>query len=312
MMLSRYFIFLILASYPLNSSCNAAETIEVLFEDGSFGITSIYDDFEQIDEGSVSMFYGLENIVNTAPDRFLYLIPRLTSRIANKKPILDAFETIKLIDSIPYEQSPEQMLTAVITELAIWDQIGEQVWDRLRAIVWRNVKSHIWGEIVPLARAKFGLKTGVNVWFQLWYQVKYELNSQLKSEIWDKIGHQVGKHVEDRVGHQVWNHIGNRLEIELDHIQSKSGYKHGDLDDFFEWAIDYAFSSYQLASFRMRSSGDFLEVRNEISNTLSDQIEQSKILGILNIYKYYFPDMSLKGNSVIETELKLVKKSYSR
>lgn len=258
------------------------------------------------------MFYGLENLVNSNSERFFYLIPRLGSLTSNKKPTLKAFETNKLIESVSFEQSPEQILTAIVTELAICDQIGEQVWDKLRSLVWGKVKSHAWGEVVPLARAEFGLQTGVNDWFQHWYQVKYELTGELIADIWDKIGFQVGKHVEDRLGQYVWNHIGDKLERELERIESKSGYQSEDLKDFFRWAIDYAVSSYLLASFQMRHAEDFIETRDEICESISSELKPSKISGILNIYKRYFPANShKKGRAIIDTEMSLVKKAYS-
>ena len=290
-------------------SCPNDLSNHVCLGDGSKKIVSVGEYLEMKNSIPLSEIFGLNKYL-TQPDHstFFSLLkksaPHTQETIESSLKIFynKTFQINNLIDLVPLAETAEQRLAAVIIELSIWDQAGEHAWDQIRSRVWAELKSSAWAQVGAETRFQFGKQVGVHIWYQIWYQIRDQFEVPVRTRIWDQVG--------ELIWNQVGVHLKEKLDQELCKFEFLSANQEGKLNEVLQPAINYVFAIYQLGTLAMRQTMEYIEIKNDLANFISQNISLVEVNGILNGFKYNFPK-SPAEHYLIETQLKLIKKFFT-
>ena len=178
-----------------------------------------------------------------------------------------------IVDQLQAPKSPGESLANVLIELMSWMHIWwSQAKDTVLNKVWEEIDEEIGSDTA------YQLKDELSLLIES--RVRSETRDALWDQLWDQIGDELGKYIWDTAS-QIERLAEEQVKPDLSHFPFGLAYKHGNLKEVVELAIDYTFMIYQIQNIVLRNTMNFHKLHKNLSHRISSNLTNIEIIGAL-------------------------------
>ena len=218
------------------------------------------------------------------------------------------FPIAQLIASLPPLETPQEKLAGILTELAFWHQVSNQVWGQVWDQVWERVGDQVLAQVWLQAMEQISAQVGTQVREQVSAHCTVQAMDRAMNLAMDLAMNLAKNLAKDQVKDQILKHF----KAPLDEYLRKYNFSEASsntLRPMLAHAIGDLLMVYQLGSIPMRYSGAFKQIQDKFAAFILEKMTPEEAQRVINSDIPAPP--SDPNNCFVQTELNMLRRCLS-